>query len=174
MTGHLLEAYREDIKIRLNGKEPANPEGYKIKTIEISEGLIFKDDKMTVKAFRVHHGDWENAFGFRFEGPDRIIVISGDRSPLLSIADAARGCDILVHEVYSLAGFKTRTPEWKAYHADAHTSSVELARMASEIRPKLLVLTHQLLWGTLPEDLLKEIGASYNGPVVYGKDLDIY
>jgi hypothetical protein len=40
-----------------------------------------QDGNVTVKAFLVNHGEWRQAFGYRFETPDRIIVISGDTSP---------------------------------------------------------------------------------------------
>jgi hypothetical protein len=37
-----------------------------------------------------------------------------------------------------------------------------------------LVLYHQLYWGTTDEDLLAEITALYDGPVVSGRDLGVY
>ncbi len=174
MVSSILDAYDEDILMRTEGKEPANREGFKVEVREISAGVVYRDRNVTVTAFPVHHGDWKHAFGFRFEGPDRIIVISGDGAPEPDISYSCRGCDILVHEVYSVAGFNTRPPDWQDYHRDAHTSSVDLGRLAAKVKPGLLVLTHQLLWGVSPKDLLKEIKTVYDGPVVFGKDLDIY
>jgi ribonuclease BN (tRNA processing enzyme) len=174
MARTILDAYEEDILVRTEGREPVNREGFKVDVQEISAGVVYRDRNVMVTAFPVHHGAWRHAFGFRFEGPDRVIVISGDRAPEPDISDYCQGCDILVHEVYSVAGFKTRPPDWQAYHRDAHTSSVELGRLAAEVKPGLLVLTHELLWGVSPEDLLKEIKRVYDGRVVFGKDLDIY
>ena len=137
-------------------------------------GIVYEDALVRVIAFRVKHSSWEHAFGFRFETPDRVIVISGDTIPMESIVEHARGCDVLVHEVYSQAGFQRRTPFWQQYHASSHTSSVELARIAARARPKLLVLYHQLLWGSTPEELLAEIRGIYDGKVVFGNDLDVF
>jgi ribonuclease BN (tRNA processing enzyme) len=82
---------------------------------------------------------------------------------------------VLVHEVYSTAGFQTRSPDWRRYHAFFHTSSEELAGIATRAGPGLLVLYHQLFWGTTPEALVEEIRrAGYAGRVVSGNDLDIY
>jgi ribonuclease BN (tRNA processing enzyme) len=82
---------------------------------------------------------------------------------------------VLVHEVYSTAGFARRTPEWQAYHADAHTSTAELADVARRARPKLLVLYHQLYMGMTDEDLLREVReAGYAGAVVSARDLERY
>lgn len=174
MTEYILEAYREDIHVRIEGLEPANTEGYKVDVYEIDAGIVYKDDHVTVKAFPVHHGAWKYGYGFRFETPDRIIVISGDRGPDPDIAEYCQGCDVLIHEVYSVKGFATRSPEWQAYHADSHTSSLELGRLAARVRPGLVILYHQLLWGATPEELLEEIHQVYDGKVVYGNDLDVY
>ncbi|MEK6325687.1 MAG: hypothetical protein AABN33_28940 [Acidobacteriota bacterium] len=46
--------------------------------------------------------------------------------------------------------------------------------MATRARPGLLVLYHQLFWGTSEDDLLKEVRAGYAGKVVSGSDLDVY
>ena len=174
MTNHLLEAYREDIDIRLHGGEPSNKTGYKVVAHEIKPGVIYKDANVTVKAFRVEHGSWREAYGFRFETADRTIVISGDCRPSQSIIENCNGCDVLIHEVYSTTGFATRPPDWQKYHSRYHTSSRELAELANKARPGLLVLYHQLFWGTSEEDLLKEVQRNYSGKVVSGHDLDIY
>lgn len=174
MTSHILQAYKEDIDIRTRGLEHGNPDAYKVNVHEIQPGLIYKDSNVTVRAFPVRHGSWPAAYGFRFETPDKIIVVSGDCTYSEELMAAAKGCDILVHEVYSEKGFATRTAAWQKYHSAFHTSSKQLADIANKARPGLLVLTHELLWGATPEDLLKEITESYKGKVVFGNDLDVY
>ena len=174
MTEHILSAYREDIDIRLGGGEPSNKTGYKVIAHEIKPGIVYQDENVTVKAFLVNHGSWREAYGFRFETPDSTIVISGDCRPSPSVIQSCNGCDVLIHEVYSQAGFATRPPEWQRYHSRYHTSSRELAELASKARPGLLVLYHQLFWGTSDDDLLKEVRADYAGKVVSGRDLDVY
>jgi ribonuclease BN (tRNA processing enzyme) len=174
MTENILKAYREDVEVRLGGNQPATPEGWKVIAREVLPGVVYKDRNVTVKAFEVRHGAWKHAYGYRFEAADRTVVISGDTTPVRSIVESCDGCDVLVHEVYSKAGFDSRPKEWQAYHAASHTSSVELAKIAREARPGLLVLYHQLLWGASPEDLLEEIRKEYGGKVAYGNDLDVY
>lgn len=174
MTDHILAAYHRDIYMRLYGLEPANTEGYKVNVHEITAGVIYTDQNVTVEAFPVHHGSWHYAYGFKFTTPDRIIVISGDTSPCGSLIEAAKGCDVLIHEVYCQSRFEKRTPEWKRYHSSFHTSTKELADIASAVRPKLLVLYHQLFWGASEEELLDEIQSEYKGKVVSGRDLDIF
>ncbi len=173
MTEKILEAYQEDIDQRINGLEPINEIGYKVEVNEIEAGVIYENDDIRVEAFPVNHGSWK-AFGYKFFTPDRIIVISGDTAPFDEMIEVYKDCDVLIHEVYSVDGLKNRPKEWQDYHVDVHTSSHELAEIASIIKPKLLILYHQLLWGVKEKDLLNEIKEKFYGKVVSGKDLQIF
>jgi len=174
MTEQILKAYAEDMEVRLHGLEPSQPAGYKVNAHEIRPGVIYKDRNVTVKAFPVKHGSWPQAFGYRFETPDRIIVISGDCTPSPGVIEHCQGCDVLIHEVYSQAGLAKRPPEWQRYHSNFHTSSRELAEIANRAKPGLLLLYHQLLWSSTKEELMKEIREGYQGKVAYGNDLEVY
>lgn len=174
MTNHILKAFAEDISIRLKGLEPSKPRGYEVRTQDVKPGVVYKDANVTVKAFAVKHGSWANAYGYRFETADKVIVVSGDCAPSESIIEACNGCDVLVHEVYSTAGFARRPPEWQRYHSNFHTSSKELAEIAAKAKPRLLVLYHQLFWGTTSAELVDEMKKYYQGKVVSGNDLDIF
>ena len=55
-----------------------------------------------------------------------------------------------------------------------HTSGLELGEIAQRVRPKLLVLTHLLLWGETPEALVAEVKQSFDGAVQCGVDLGVY
>jgi len=174
MISHIQEAYGDDVRIRLEGLEPANTTGYLAVPHEVGPGLVYEDENVRVLAFAVAHGSWPHAFAYRFETPDKVIVISGDTAPTAAIVEACGGCDILVHEVYSQAGFDGRVPVWQEYHAASHTSGPELGRLAAEAEPGLLVLTHQLLWGATPDELLAEVRSEFSGAVVYVKDLVVF
>jgi ribonuclease BN (tRNA processing enzyme) len=174
MTDHIMAAYRQDIDVRLYGSEPANSEGYKVEANEVKPGVVYQDSNVTVEAFSVKHGSWPQAFGYTFRTPDKTIVISGDTAPTESIEENCHGCDVLIHEVYSQAGFEKLTASWQKYHSSSHTSSHELAEIASRAQPGLLILYHQLFFGSSEEELLREVQQRYNGKVVSGKDLDVY
>jgi len=174
MASHVLEAYRADIDYRVNGLEPANNEGWRVNTHIVEEGVVFEDDNVKVEAFRVRHGTWKNAFGYRFTTPDRVIVISGDAAPDENLERYAKGADILIHEVYSVEGFARRDPFWQKYHSMNHTSAHELGEIAERARPGLLILTHILFWGATEETVLREVREKYSGDVVLAGDLDIY
>lgn len=188
MTDHLLKAYKVDIDFRINGFEKANEVGYRVETQEITSGIIYRDDRVTVEAFPVSHGTLES-YGFKFTTPDRVIVISGDTAPLEIVAEKAKGCDILLHEVEYTAGLAAREPKWQKYHREVHTLSVDLAEIAKKARPKLLVTYHRIYHMEIQDNtvdvgaemarrneaILEEIrNAGYEGPVVNGMDLDAF
>jgi ribonuclease BN (tRNA processing enzyme) len=174
LTHHLVAAYADDIANRRHGAQPHNDTGWQAQAHEIRPGQVYKDDLVTVIAFPVPHAGWREAYGYRFETPDRTIVISGDTRPDDAVVRACDGCDVLVHEVYSQAGFDRLAPAWQRYHAGAHTSAVALGALAARARPKLLVLTHGLPWSSTPAETMREVRAGFAGPVAYANDLDIY
>ena len=177
MTDHLLAAYSEDIAIRTDGLEHGNRTGYKVNVHEIKPGVVYKDGNLTVKAFAVHHGSWKEAYGYRFETPDKVIVLSGDCAPSDSVIENCNGCDILLHEVYSQFGFDMSKEDWRKYIMEFHTSTKELAALATKAKPKLLVLYHQMFFGGEKDteaNLLEEMRQFYSGKVVSAHDLDVY
>lgn len=174
MTKHLLKAYAEDMEIRIKGLEMGNEQGYKVEVKEVTTGEVYRDEQLTVEAFEVNHGSWRHALGYRFTTKDKVIVVSGDCTYSESIIAMAKGCDVLVHEVFSEAGLQKRESRWQQYHSTFHTSTSQLARIANEVKPGLLVLTHQLTFGSTLESLLEEIARTYSGRVVNGEDGAVY
>ncbi len=171
MAQHITTAYREDIKYRLYGLEPANNQGWRIDAHEISEGVVYQDEKVKVEAFRVSHGSWPNAFGYRFTTPDKVIVVSGDTAPNENLIKFSEGADILLHEVYYKEAYDKKDDFWHDYHRKNHTSTLELGEIANRVKPGTLVLYHILFWDADDEDLLAEIARVYDGKVIVGSDL---
>ena len=183
MTDHILEAYREDIEIRRADKRalgvPEQEEGYKVNAHEVTPGTVYEDHNVTVQAFLVDHGEVPQAFGYRIETPDRSIVISGDAAPSQSIIDSCTGCDVLIHEAYSMMTYNAVSPSYQEYRRKHHTSSREMAEIAAKAQPGLLILYHRANPGGVrqpnPEQaLLDEVRQLYGGRVVTGHDLDVF
>lgn len=174
MTAHIEKAWEKDVRIRTEGLEEANRTGYKVQVHEISPGVVYRDQNVTVTAFAVKHGGWD-AFGYRFDTADRRIVISGDTAPTEAVARACDGCDVLLHEVYTPKRKRiVESAEKQAYFKAFHTSPEELGEIATRARPKLLVLHHQVLGEVPEEELVEEVGRYYAGKFVSGKDLAVY
>lgn len=171
MAGSLLDAYADDIDYRVNGTQPSNGTGYQFNFTELADGVVFQDRNLKVEAFKVNHGDFEDAYGFRFTSKDKVIVFSGDTGPSKSLERYAKDADILVHEVYSNAGFLKKTKDWQIYHRGHHTSTYEVGEIASRAKPKILVLSHILFWGADEQDILEETRTTFSGNIKIAEDL---
>ena len=182
MTEHVLAAYAEDFAARTRDRQlftvGAFPEGHAVNAHEIQPGVVYKDANVSVTAFATKHA--MESFGYRFDAPDRSIVISGDTNPTQATIDACNGCDVLIHEVLT-HDWLTRRPDFHAYAARHHTTTSQLVELANKARPKLLVLYHASISlrpavdseRSSPGVLLGEM-AGYKGLVVVGRDLDVY
>ena len=182
MTDHVLAAYAEDFAARTRDRQlftvGAFPEGHAVNAHEIQPGVVYKDANVSVTAFATKHA--MESFGYRFDAPDRSIVISGDTNPTQATIDACNGCDVLIHEVLT-HDWLTRRPDFHAYAARHHTTTSQLVELANKARPKLLVLYHASISlrpavdseRSSPAVLLAEM-AGYKGLVVVGRDLDVY
>ena len=173
MASSTLKAFQDDINYRIYGTQPSNKIGYKFNFNLLAEGLIYEDENISVEAFKVPHGSFNDAYGFRFTSKDKVIVFSGDTGPSKTLEKFATGADILVHEVYSNAGFLKKTEDWQIYHQEHHTSTFEVGKIASRAKPKLLLLSHVLFWGSTTDEILKETQSTYEGEIKIAEDLMI-
>ena len=179
MTRHLIEAYRVDIETRTNadGNQRSFADGHKVNAHEVSAGVVYKDANVTVTAFQTRHA--MESYGYRFDTPDRSVVISGDTNPTQATIDACRGCDVLIHEVHTAAWLAVR-PEaggappgtFRRFSEKYHTTTEQLGRLAEQAKPRLLILYHYN--SRTPEELQTEMMKHYSGQFVIGRDLDVY
>jgi ribonuclease Z len=179
MVDHLMAAYAEDVRIRTDGLEHETRGGERVAVREIGAGVVYDSAGVRVTAIPVEHGSWPQAFGYRIDTPDRSIVISGDTRPTAALERAARGVDILIHEVYPESRLAPEQrpggDDWPRYMRAFHTSDVELGRIAARVRPRLLILHHIVRMGGTDAELLRGVRVGgYAGRVVIGRDLDRY
>lgn len=193
MTEHILQAYRIDIETRTNpeGNQRAIADGWKVNAHEIRPGVVYKDANVTVTAFATKHA--MQSYGYRFDTADRRIVISGDTSPTEETIKACDGCDVLVHEAQMLELYAKMPERLHSFVTKYHTTTEQLAVLAAQAKPKLLVVYHTIAFrpGIAPpkflssmsgaggfrssaEVLHEEISARYSGQFVIGRDLDVY
>ena len=172
MTEHILAAYSVDIETRTNpdGNQRGFPDGHNVNAHEIGPGVIYRDSNVTVTAFATKHA--MESYGYRFDAPDRSIVISGDTNPIQATIDACRGCDVLIHEAHTPAWLATRSEMFQRFSAKYHTTTPELAELAMKAKPRLLILYHYN--GLSQEEIVADMVAHYPRPFVIGRDLDVY
>src|SRR5215470_692057 len=136
---HLEKAYQADIDIR--HKDEGEPlEGIRTDVTEFeTSSLVWSKDGVTVTAVENDHGDLiKPSFGYKVTFDGRSVVISGDTRPSPSIVEAARGTDLLIHEVAAAREPLLAIPFFRAV-INHHTTPVEEGGISGGARPKLAV-----------------------------------
>ena len=143
-------------------------------------GSVMQDGRMRVTAAQVVHPPIDLALAYRFDAPDRSIVISGDTRPTESLIRLATGADVLVHEammpdrVSQLVGKLPNRQELARSVLSHHTSADQAGQVAAAAGVKMLVLSH-LVPAEDPdvpdEEWLAAARRHYSGPIVVGRDL---
>jgi ribonuclease BN (tRNA processing enzyme) len=143
-------------------------------------GLVMRDNQVTVRAAVVDHPPVVPAFAYRFDAPDRSIVISGDTARSDSLVELARGADVLVHSAVYLPAIDrlaSRVPNASSLKRSiiaGQTSVEDAGRVAQAAGVKTLVLSH-LVPPDDPEvtDTMWIAAARlhFSGSVIVGKDL---
>ena len=148
MTRMFFEMNAYDIGTRIadEGRVPLVP---LVHVHEFREGgLVMRDDQMTVTATLVDHPPVVPTFAYRFDAPDRSIVISGDTARSENLVKLAQRADLLVHSaVYSSAVDRlvARVPNATALKRSiiaGQTSAEDVGRVAQAAGVKTLVLSH--------------------------------
>lgn len=175
LTDGMYQMMATDITLRTSGDNAiTTPDAFEVEVTEINEGIVIDKGSMRIEAFSVNHGAIRPAYGYRITTEDKTIVISGDTAYSENLLEMSRGADLLFHEVISDKGLSRASEAYQAYHRRSHTTASELARLASDARPELLVLMHVLFYG-VPEDLIvDEVKAGYDGEVVLANDVDVF
>jgi ribonuclease BN (tRNA processing enzyme) len=145
-----------------------------------AEGVVHRDQHVTVRAARVEHPPIRDAFAYRFDVGDWSVAISGDTAPSANLVRLAKGADVLVHEV--LLADPAEVAAWQGLPVEhplvqhivrSHTSFRDVGRIARDAAVGTLVLSH-FVPGDEPVDrdaVLAEIRKTFAGPVVFGEDL---
>jgi len=180
MVDHLAEAYSEDREIRSQGLEGLPRDAWRPRVHEVRSGVVYDSSHVRVTAFRVPHGTWPVALGYRIDTPERSIVVTGDTRPSDEIVKQARGVDVLVIETYPDSIYRRNRgaqlgDTTNDYFRKFHISAVQVGELAKRAQPKLVVLTHIVRMGATDEQLEREVRAGgYAGRVVVGHDLERY
>jgi ribonuclease Z len=171
----LLEYLQWDIDVRRRHMHDRRPP--EVRVTEIEQGRIMEAGGVTVSAFLVDHDPVKPAFGFRFVGGGRSVVVSGDTRPSDNLVRWARGADCLIHECcemvhtswYPGCGWATREDKVRDL-ASYHTQPDQIGEVAAAAAPRKLVLNH-LMPGSVPAALEAAARAKFAGPVTIGEDL---
>jgi ribonuclease Z len=171
----LFDYLRWDFEVRRQHMhDRALPE---LAVTEIEEGRLAEVGGVTISAFLVEHDPVKPAYGYRFEGGGRAVVISGDTRPCENLIRWSYRADCLVHECCEMAktswypgcGWATKEDKIRDL-AGYHTQPDQLGAVAKEAKARQLVVNH-LMPESVPDELRDQIARDYAGPIIIGEDL---
>ena len=174
----LMALWRPELEQRIVHEARPSTAALEVQVTEIEAGQRLEIGDFIVQVVEVEHQPVKQAFGFVFapaggEGPR--IVLSGDTRRCAALIDAARGAEVLVHEVMVHREMPViegiRTAEGLANVASYHTLSDQVGKIAAEAGVGCLVLTHFVPPACDRQDLLDEVAADFTGPILVGEDL---
>jgi ribonuclease Z len=172
----IIHAFEVDIKLR-HLEERVGSELMHVEVVEVGHGDAYEGDVWKATAIEVEHGYVKPALGFVFEEANKKLVISGDTTPCQAVTDAAKGADLLVHELTQarrdsdphLIAMEDM-PDLRRRIIESHTCPHGLGPIAKEADVPKLILSH--LPAQPDEEWLREtIGSTYKGEVIIGQDL---
>ena len=180
MTRHFMEMNAYDIRTRIEdeGRVPLQPLVHVHELVKA--GPVFEDENVRVRAALVDHPPVVPSFGYRFDAPDRSIVISGDTKPSENLIELARGADVLVHEALYPAGVDRlvagvpNASSLKQSILSHHTTAEDAGRVAQAAGVKTLVLSHFVPPddATITDQMWSDAARKhFEGKIVVGKDL---
>lgn len=172
MMAHLEKAYAWDINTRI--KDQKFPTlGIKVAATDMTEGVVYESGGIRITSFKVNHGKLiDPAFGYRIDYDGRSVVLSGDTRYTENLVNNAKGADLIIHSVASIAPKLLKKSKIMRIILAHHSEPEDTARVFNTIKPKLAVYSHVVLYGGhKAADILRRVRAKYSGDVRVGKDL---
>jgi ribonuclease BN (tRNA processing enzyme) len=196
VLGAYLKALKPDVDVWLDdiGHPPMGP----VTAHELSGPQAVMDDgTVKVSCALVHHTPIFPSLAYRIDTPGRSIAFSGDTSPMESVVQLAKGCDVLVHEaIYPNPSGRSTVPRLNGdarvdggdrggsaiagdpqklltHVLSSHTPVEEAGRIAQEAGVKTLVLAHtvSLMPGVTDGMWIAAARKHFSGEVIFAHDL---
>lgn len=170
-----MALWKPELEQRIAHERRPSTAALEVEVEEIAPGQRLQIGTIAVDVVEVEHQPVRNAFGFVCAAGGRRIAISGDTRYCPALIRAARGAEVLVHEVFIHREMPVvpgvRSAETVANVMAYHTVSDQVGKVAREAGVGCLVLSHFVPPSFDKPALLAEVKRDFAGPVVLGEDL---
>ncbi len=171
----LLDLWKPELDQRVAHEKRPSVAALTVNVEEVAGGDTLQFGALSVSVVSVNHLPVKHAFGFVFQDTGARLAISGDTTYCPALIEAAKGCDLLLHEVLIHGELPViegrRTAETVAAMQAYHTVSSQVGKVAAQTGAGKLVLTHFVPPKFDEQSLLDEVSCDYVGPIIIGKDL---
>lgn len=170
-----MALWKPELAQRIAHERRPSTAALEVEVEEIAPGQRLTVGAVAVDVVAVDHQPVRHAFGFVCSGGGRRIALSGDTRYCPALIRAARGAEVLVHEVFIHREMPVvpglRSAETVANVMAYHTVSDQVGKVAREAGVGCLVLSHFVPPAFDRQALLAEVRRDFAGPVVLGEDL---
>lgn len=159
-----------------------NIEGLTTEVHELKDETSWEIGEIKITAVPVKHVPTMSCFGFRFDTPDKCILLSSDttKDDKLIKLGKQKAVDVLVHEVllddvirFAVKNkFLLGNESTADFIINGHTTIPQVIEIANEIKPKKLVLTHIMPTIASTDYIENAIKERFDGMVICANDLD--
>lgn len=178
MMDDIARAFEWDVEYRITVGLPAA--GAEIEATDVSPGVIFDQDELTITAFDVEHMPIDlttrerldfpgRTYGYRFDYGDHSAVFSGDTRPSDNLVEHALGADVLIHEVQVPAPGASAEANLANVSLSVHSTPEQVSDVFARVRPRMAVYAHIIPPQVTSEELIA--ATSYDGPLTVAHDL---
>jgi ribonuclease Z len=140
---------------------------------EVSAGVAFKNDDVTVTVGQTDHRPVAPSIGFRVEHGEHSVVLAGDTVPCETLDALCAGTDAVVHTVLRKDLLADAPIQRLRDVVDYHSSVEEAAQTATTAGASTLILTHYVpaLTAADEPDWRSRAAAHFAGRIELGDDL---
>jgi ribonuclease Z len=146
MMDNLQKAFAFDIHIRRDVDEKFAPEGIKVVSHDVQQGIVYEKNGVKVTAFLVDHGPVKPAYGYRVDYAGHSVALSGDTRPSENLVKFSKGVDVMIHETFDPETFRKIQSNLTAAQKESiiahHTTPEQAGEIFTKIGPRLAVFSH--------------------------------
>ncbi len=140
--------------------------------------VIYERNGVTITSFPVIHA-LNGAVGFRVDFGGQSVVFSGDTKPTMTLVEAARGCDLLIHEAFvppetfaRLTGMPLE--QAKMIVNEGHTPANAAGLVFGMVQPRMAAMWHCNVVDGHIEEVFESLRTTYSGPATLCQDLTVF
>ncbi len=171
----LMNLWRTEMNLRIVHEQRPSTKALEVEITEIDNGTLMNFKKLSIRTVEVLHQPVKKAFGFIFEEDQEKAVISGDTKYCPALIEAAKGADILLHEVFIHDEMPVvdgiRTAQTVKNVSSYHTLDNEVGKVATKAKVGCLMLTHFAPPKFDRKKLLNTVSQDFKSNIIIGEDL---
>lgn len=140
--------------------------------------VIYERNGVTITSFPVIHA-LNGAVGYRLDYAGRSVVFSGDTVPATTVVEAAKGCDLLIHETFVPPAIFARLMNFPIETAElvvntAHTPALAAGVVFEMVQPRMAAMWHCHVVDGLIDPVFEDLRVNYTGPATLCHDLTVF